>query len=399
MRDEEEVLELGRPRLPRPVRLGALVVAGLTLIAAVAIRLQSHPKTSPVAAEARWPQQRGACGDDVELPIVSSTQRDRNTGITAIVGGSTVSVVDFDGGRSSALPGAELSRGGYATDVAAESGTFAVAHNCAATDPPPTSRLIRVDAAGHHSSELLPGSVSTIFVDRGRVWGIGFPSISHPYGSLLSLDVLRRVRLPSGFAPAAVTDGVAVGTLIATPRGAGDIVLVQPDSGRVLADLGQGQLLAAGHGVVVWTVGCWIDSKQPCLAHQRTISGGATSTYRLPRPIGFARGRVSPDGRSVAFTLERGSQDPRYLLGYPVPPADVAVLHLDSAALDIVPGVELPAKPAPGLAFSSDGRWLVIAVSAGARTRLLAWRPGLAHPLETSPVASASLGTPAVVVR
>lgn len=46
----------------------------------------------------------------------------------------------------------------------------------------------------------------------------------------------------------------------------------------------------------------------------------------------------------------------------------------------------------PSLAFSADGRWLVIALDAGSNTRLLAWRSGLAHPYETTPIAGQGLG-------
>lgn len=406
MGDEEEVLEFGRPRLPRPVRIGALIVAGLVLITVGAVRGRSqwesvkHPfpsqssRTSPVAAAVPWPQERGACGNSVEVPVVASTGP-RSTQLSVVVGGSEVSVVDFDTGRSTTLRGAELGDGQFATDLASGSGTYVLTHTCAASDPPPASRLIRVGSG----AQLLPGSVSSIFADRGRLWGIGFPSTNHPYGSLLDLDNMRRVRLPKGFAPEAVTDGVAVGTLVDTPRGAGDLVLVNPDSGQVQADLGNGVLLATGHGVVVWTVGCRIDSSRACTLHRRMVTGGATSTYWLARPPGFARGVISPDARTIAFAIERGGPDPRYVLDYPLPPTEVALLNLDNNYLDVVPGLELPAKTGPGLAFSPDGRWLVIALGAGSRTRLLAWHPGLEHPSETTPIRSTSLGTPTVAVR
>jgi hypothetical protein len=69
------------------------------------------------------------------------------------------------------------------------------------------------------------------------------------------------------------------------------------------------------------------------------------------------------------------------------------VLHLDTGRLEIVPGIEVPAAtvsaPAssPGMAFSADGRWLMIALNAGQKIRLLAWRSGLAHPYESKPIA------------
>lgn len=81
-----------------------------------------------------------------------------------------------------------------------------------------------------------------------------------------------------------------------------------------------------------------------------------------------------------------------------MPPSDIAIIDLDTGALDVVPGIELPAKMSPGLAFSADGRWLVIALNAGTNTRLLAWQHGLIDPYESTPVAGFVLGAPAIVV-
>jgi hypothetical protein len=63
--------------------------------------------------------------------------------------------------------------------------------------------------------------------------------------------------------------------------------------------------------------------------------------------------------------------------------------YLDTGRLEIVPGLEVPADwfpPPLGMAFSADGRWLMIAINAGPQIRLLAWRPGLAHPYESKPI-------------
>jgi hypothetical protein len=75
----------------------------------------------------------------------------------------------------------------------------------------------------------------------------------------------------------------------------------------------------------------------------------------------------------------------------------VVIMHLDSLQVHVVPDVEVPAKSAPGLAFSADGNWLVIAVNAGTATRLLAWQPGLDQPYESTPVPGTVAGTPSVV--
>jgi hypothetical protein len=111
----------------------------------------------------------------------------------------------------------------------------------------------------------------------------------------------------------------------------------------------------------------------------------------LPRAPGIATGVLSADGRLLAFTLERPAldprharQDPRYEQGHPIPPADIAILHLDTGALYVAPGIETPAKMRPALAFGTDGRWLVMALNAGTKTRLLIWRPRLTYPYESA---------------
>jgi hypothetical protein len=99
----------------------------------------------------------------------------------------------------------------------------------------------------------------------------------------------------------------------------------------------------------------------------------------------------------VALPLERPSNstiDDQH----PFPPSGIAVLHLNSCRLDPVPGVVLPPKEAPNMAFSADSRWLAVALDAGRSTRVLAWRPGLHRAYETRPVPGSTYGTPALAV-
>ena len=86
---------------------------------------------------------------------------------------------------------------------------------------------------------------------------------------------------------------------------------------------------------------------------------------------------ISDGGRYLAFQLARPGPDPRFEMGHPGGPSDIAVLDLGSGHLTVVPGVELAPKSSAGLAFSAGGEWLVITLNEGSRTRLLVWRPGL----------------------
>ena len=151
--------------------------------------------------------------------------------------------------------------------------------------------------------------------------------------------------------------------------------------------------------VVLWTGDCDPSSSKAYTVHRRPVAGGAPASYRLPRPAGYATGVISADGRLLAFTLERAASDPRYQQERPIPPVDIVILHLDTGALEVVPGVEIPAKTGPGLAFSADGRWLVKALDSGTRTRLLTWRHGLPRPYESRAIDGLVWGPPPILVR
>ena len=57
---------------------------------------------------------------------------------------------------------------------------------------------------------------------------------------------------------------------------------------------------------------------------------------------------------------------------------------VDTGGLEIVPGLELPAKTGAGLVFADRGNWLFLTVSYGDHLHVLAWRPGLGAPQEVA---------------
>ena len=396
------------------MRLAVLLLAVLALVALIAIRVwprSTHPSAavpprptsvpsavSPSTPETTrtpplWPTAPEACGGVAELPIVSSTAAKERTGIKVLLGGAGLRTVDFDSGHAAPLPRSPLRPGEFVYDLISASQTYAATGGCASRQP----RVLRIGADGR-ASVLVPSvpSNETVLADGPHAWGVTYPDEQHPNGLLIPLDAGKRVRLPPGFWPNAITDGVVVGTVQSTP-GHSSVLLVDATTGHVRANLGNGSDPAAGHGLVLWTEGCDFvgDKPQPCTAHRRSVTGGSTTSDRLPRPA--ATGIVSRDGRQVALTLEHADPDPRYQPVIPLP-NDIAVLQLDTGVLEIVPGIESPAKMSPGLAFSADGRWLVIALDAGSKTRLLAWRPGLAHPYESTSIAGKGLGMAPIAV-
>ena len=406
--DAEDVLDSGRPPLPRRVRAAAWVAVAVAAGTLVGLREwpRSAPKHHPVAASSSaaqrvpppvvlrsWPSAPEACGGYADLPLVSSGPVTQPTGLGLLVGGPTLSEVDFDSGRAVRLPKVLLRHDEYIAGLVTAAQTYALTDTCTASGQA-VSRMVRVDAAGQATDVRLPSGAGTVFADGSRAWSVTYPDEHHQNASLVLVAGGDSVLLPAGVWPDSMTAGVVMGS-----TSSGHVVLADAATGHLRADLGTGLPLAAGSGLVTWTDGCDLSTIAPCTVHRRSVAGGPVASYRVPRPPGGSAGVISSDRRLLAFTLERAVQDPRYDQGHPIPPADVAILHLDTGGLTVIPGIELPAKMAASLAFSPDGRWLVMALNAGTRTRLLAWREGLSRAVETQPLAGLVFGPPAFVVQ
>jgi hypothetical protein len=249
----------------------------------------------------------------------------------------------------------------FVVGLLSASHTYAVTGTWTGSGPARASRLISISADGRISVVTLSGLIGAVVADAPHAWGVTFPGSRHPNGSLVPVaGGGRRVRLRAGFLPVAITEGVIVGNVGSAAAGAGSLLLVDAATSRIRANAADGLTVAVGHGVVVWTAGCEPDTNRPCTMHRRSVNdGGATASYRVPRAPGIATGVLSADGRLPAFTLERPAldpryerQDPRYEQGHPIPPADIAILHLDTGALYVAPGIETPAKMTPALARS-----------------------------------------------
>jgi hypothetical protein len=386
--EKEDVLEIGRPPLPRWVRLGALMLAVIAALALFAVRVwpgsgTTHRVAVPPATPR--PTAPGACGLASQPASVSSTPRTERTGIRLLLGGDRLRVVDFDSGDAVALAGAGLRPGEFAFVHAGPMGTYATTATCG----PGRAEVLRVGADRRVSPVRSLGQTEAVLVGGDRGWVVSDPAaVGHPYGSVTPLGGGHRVRLPAGFQPYAAVDDTLVGDLQADPSARPGLLLVDATTGRTVTDLGQtAMLVAAGSGQVIWSTGCNPLSDRPRELHRRELSTGSTTTYRLSRQASCGgQGIVSADGKRLAFTLERTKTYPLFE-GHPTPPSDLAVLQLDTGRLEIVPGIEIPVGTSPGLAFAADGRWLAIALDAGTRIRLLAWRSGLRHPYETNAIA------------
>jgi hypothetical protein len=400
---DEEELQPARPLLSHRLRVGALLLAAFLVGALLAVREwpRSVPTRPPVAVPSTalatrspWPTAPGACNNGVDLPIVSSTVPAESTGIKLLLGGPRLRTVDFDSGHATVMSQVNLRPGEFVIELAAASQTYAVTGVCATG----RSRLFRIGGDGTASVVTQPGPMEEVLADGTHAWGVSFPTPHDARGYLVPLDGGRRVRLPASFYPSMSVGGLLIGILPPEtgPALPASLLLVDATTGDVRANLGKGRPIAAGSGLVLWTEGCDLVKDKPCTLHSRSIRTGTTAIYRLPRPAVTAV--VSPDGRLLALTLERATRDARFGEDQSFPPSAVAILHLDTGQLEIVPGIEAPPNMSPALAFSADGRWLVIALDAGVKSRLLAWRSGLDHPYESTPISGLVWGAPPILV-
>ena len=408
--DQEEILEVGKASRRGRRRAGwilvLVVVLTLIVLRASTDRPQHQAVPNPAPSEAinaipngrtatPWPTAPGACGADTLLPIVSSAPPTEHTGIQVLVGGDRLRLVDFDSGRATTLPDAVVRPGEYAAVLAGDPVTaYATTGSCSETAP---YAMLRI-SVDHRVSVIRPlRPTEWALTDGNRVWIASFASdIDNPYGTIAPVVGGQRVRLPLGFYASAIVGDTIVGLMQPDPGISPTwLALVDARTGRLQAKLDQYVApLAAGAGQVLWTTGCH-DDASPCTLHRRLIAGG--HTLGSPLPGAACCGVVSPDGTRVAFLIQRVSTDSRFD-GHPLPPMDIAILQLRTGRLDIVPGIELPTKSQPGLTFTGRDDWLVMALNAGSRTRLLAWRPGLRKPYETNALPGLVHDPPTLVV-
>ena len=406
--DGEEELA-GPSRLPPLAKwvaggavLAALVIIGTQLASGAgfgADRAPDRPAPSESAGPhvAQWPSADGACGSGL-LPIVSSSPMPPNaTELRVLLGGDQLRKVDLDSGSATVVPGVDPKSGQLVTQLRGTSPTYAVLSGC---DPLTNLGLLRV-AAGAGAVVPTMGLLRNVISVTGQAWAVLGGGNSIP-GTLRSLDAADTVQTPRGFTPLGVIGSHYVGEQLPIgPLASEDLPTVQMrdlregDDGSTL--LGRGQVIAVTPTGVLWFPTCPTAVRIACtLVFQPLAPPGPARSIQLPPGrMPTARGVVSPDGGQIAFTLQRAAQDSRYPSD--AAPTDVAVLSTSSGSITIVPGVELPTAPVPGLAFSDNG-WLILALNNGPTTRMLAWRPGLARPYESPVVHAEATGRPPLVV-
>ena len=386
----EDVTEFGGwPWPPRWVWAVAGVAAVAVLAGVVVARTGPHhaatsapaatapgPGARPPAGRAApWPSAMGACGSPVYLPQVQLAGQLTRFTEQVLVGGTGVRQVTL-GAVSGPVPGLPGHSRLVTKLVAGPGAAYAFDVPCPSSSG--SVRVYRIVAGAAHRLGI------TAFVLLGgprHAWAVAYP----PRVRLTPLNGGRAITLKTTMNPAADTAaGLVVVAYHRRASRVGTVELLNPATGALLRRLAEGDTVgAAGHLVLVSRPGCGaLLTKRTCTLESIDLTTGRPiATVELPAgrvPVSDAV--FSPDGTLAAFQLARARQDPRFSTGLPVPPSDVAVLHLHTGRLDIVPGLELPPQTASGLAFDPTGRWLLATVSEGDHGELLAWRPGMPGP-------------------
>jgi len=398
--EDEDVLQVGPPRSRRPalVRvLAALAVAGVVAgyfltrgdqhrapeaapSASSASPSEAVPSeavpTGPPATRPPWPQADGACGNTAFLPLVTAAPLRERTGLRLVVG-DRLSSVDVDAGTVRQPRG--LPAGSYATAVATAAGhTYALLVTCGAGFGDPAT-VVRLDSSGVVRT-VAHGRYGGLLGGGAHVWAVAWPGD----GSTAVLDPLdgaRTVRLPHNFAPVAAHGDLIVGETPDTATAGGSTQVVQlfdPSTGRTVRTLGRASSIAAGAGMVIWAgANC---GRCPVVSYDLATRTRTLLPFTVPGGLQLWSAAISPDRRFAALIRERSEPAP-YDSDHPGNPNEVVVLDLRSGAVHPVPGLVLWTKSFPGMAFSPDSRWLVLALDEGSAVQVLVWRPGLAAPL------------------
>jgi hypothetical protein len=315
----------------------------------------------------------GACRLPVYLPRIHLARHHAPAHVAVLVGGTALREVTPGGTLSRPLPGLP-GQGRVVTKLVTGPGA-----DYAFVDPQCNGYLwvYRIVAGAAHR---LDTAAFDLLGGPHHAWAVTYPR----HTLLTPLNGGRTVTLKAGTEPVADT---AAGLVVAHHARAGrprTLDLVDPTTGALVRHLARGSPLGAAAGVVLVSLaGCGapLTSRVCTLESISLRTGQPTASFELPAGrVPVSNAVFSPSGTVAAFQLARASRDPRFTTGRPLPPADVAVLHLRTGRLDIVPGLELPPGTGAGLAFDATGSWLLATVSEGDHGELLAWRHGMEGP-------------------
>jgi hypothetical protein len=358
---------------------------------------------------AEWPSAPAGCGDVVLLALRTLTSHYNNAKGVVLVGGHRLETVRLDRPLATTVPSLSTGSGMRYTSLAAgPHASYAQIEPC---DPSSTVSaagfFYRIDADGPHrlnvTGDLLVGGAH-------HAWAVRFPpqptaAASSPVAlgeSLVPLDGGPTITLePNAYLIADTTAGLVVGVTDPLTDALPRIELVDAATGRVVRTVANAYTLAAhNHDLVAESPTCGTLPTPTVICSLERLdltTGRSLGTYTLPAGRTPVSGAVfSPDGRTIAFQLTEATHDPRF--GTEFPPSDVAILHLDTGRLVVVPNLEFAPKTSVGLTFDANGSSLLVMIDQGAYGELLIWQEGMSAPALVVTVPGPFAEPPAVVL-
>jgi hypothetical protein len=300
-----------------------------------------------------------------------------------LVGSTGIRQLILGSGRQTAVPGVSGRGGQLVTGlVAGPDADYAATIACDGSTAPRFYRIV----GGRAQLMAVPGD-QFLVGGAHHAWGARYPVPTTPTGStppgpvLTPLDGGRKLQLGSNTWLFADTEaGLIVGRPDPETAGPSQLELADAATGRRVRSLPAGTPMAAtGRTLLLQGAGCQNPADpEGCLITRVDLATGRypMAAERYPD----ATAVLSANQKVAAFQLGRAAPDLRFEASRLIPPSDIAILHLDTGRLDVVPDLELSPRASAGLALDPTGSTLVAGISLGSRLEVLAWQPGRPAP-------------------
>ncbi|MFL5913628.1 MAG: hypothetical protein ACJ768_24090 [Gaiellaceae bacterium] len=337
--------------------LGSVMLAVLALLFGYVLTHRPSPLPAPTGASSAASDRPSA---SVAMPWLGGRRGTGPAGLRLLVAGADPRVVDAATGVARPPPGIRLPAGAGVTAVPVGRSTIAVVGYAwgagiflqlpgadplvlggrSAVTPSLDGQLIVVASRSGRTI------VSGLAVDRGVRW---------EWQSSDAITVLR----DTPFGLVLQRSGRSVG---------GELVLVDRESGAVRRMLGRDRsVVAAGDRAAAWVPA---DCAKLCSLAVSKLRGGGRRDYPMPYGRMPESGAFSPDGRWLALTF------PAFGVGPVIRPGYVGVLDLRTGGVLPVPQVRTAPELGADVTWSTDGRWMIIAVKWPDHQTIAFWRPG-----------------------
>lgn len=362
------------------------------------IEAATVPPTSTEEATGSWPLVPGACGRNVPKPLIEAAEPlTANVGIRLVTGGDPAPVSLADRTVGSALFEPDATH--YVADIASVGNQVVLLiGNCDGAEP---GRVFRATGAGKVADVALPDDVRRVALIHGgqRPWvAVAAGSYGFSTVSLVAADGFGgTVTLPTGFEPLSAEGQQIVGQYASGGMPLSSFGIFDLDSGKVVTQFGDVPEVGGSVATNAFSSGDYLIAapwvcESSCRLTRYQISTGekhsATLDPASDRILSTVAVAISPDGAVAAIALYNQPLPPAPFLPYEKVTdggqgmTRVGLVDLDDGTVRALPGLAMGSETSPGLAFSPDGEWLVVAVGAGYKTRLLLYTADGAGPYD-----------------